>query len=175
MKMRLAMTIIAAAAMAACGANHDAEHGDVHGSDVHAHGATEAESWAVTAWGQHFELFPEIDALAAGKTAGAHVHVTVLDCSQGRRRCRGAIQRHDRDPPWDFQRRDRARYGRRARAALRNRGRRCAGDHRRRNGSGRDRGRPRRPRRPAAHVARGRRWRDRELPQGAAVAHGLRH
>jgi multidrug efflux pump subunit AcrA (membrane-fusion protein) len=79
MKMRLAMTIIAAAAMAACGANHDAEHGDVHGSDVHAHGATEAESWAVTAWGQHFELFPEIDALAAGKTAGAHVHVTVLD------------------------------------------------------------------------------------------------
>jgi hypothetical protein len=79
MKMRLVLTIIAATALAACGANHGAEHGDVHDLDVHAHGATEAESWAVTAWGQHFELFPEIDALAAGKTAGAHVHVTVLD------------------------------------------------------------------------------------------------
>ena len=79
MKMRLVMTIISAAAMAACGANQDAEHGDVHDLDVYAYGAVEAESWAVTAWGQHFELFPEIDALVAGKTAGAHVHVTLLD------------------------------------------------------------------------------------------------
>jgi len=79
MKMRLVMTILAVAAMVACGANHDAEHGNVHASGVHAQGATEAESWAVTAWGQHFELFPEIDALVAGQTAGAHVHVTVLD------------------------------------------------------------------------------------------------
>jgi RND family efflux transporter MFP subunit len=33
----------------------------------------------VTAWGEHFELFPEIEALVAGEAAGAHVHVTVLD------------------------------------------------------------------------------------------------
>ena len=26
-----------------------------------------------------FELFPEFDALIAGETAGAHVHVTILD------------------------------------------------------------------------------------------------
>ncbi len=40
--------------------------------------AAEAEPWAVTAWAQHFELFPEIDPLVAGQVAGAHVHVTVL-------------------------------------------------------------------------------------------------
>lgn len=70
MKMRFVMTILAAATMVSCAVDHDADH---------AHGAAEAESWAVTAWGRHFELFPEIDALVAGKTAGAHVHVTVLD------------------------------------------------------------------------------------------------
>jgi cobalt-zinc-cadmium efflux system membrane fusion protein len=79
MKMRLVMTILAATAMMACGASHDSDHGPEHGSDDLAHGAAEAESWAVTAWGQHFELFPEIDALVAGRTAGAHVHVTLLD------------------------------------------------------------------------------------------------
>ena len=47
--------------------------------DRHAHGADEEESWAVTAWGDHFGLFPEFDALVAGETAGCHFHVTVLD------------------------------------------------------------------------------------------------
>ena len=37
-----------------------------------------AESWSVTAWGDRFEVFPEIDALVAGKTAVAHTHVTRL-------------------------------------------------------------------------------------------------
>lgn len=39
----------------------------------------EEESWAVTAWGELYELFPEVDALVAGETAMAHTHVTVLD------------------------------------------------------------------------------------------------
>ena len=41
--------------------------------------AAEAESWQVTAWGERYELFPEVDALVAGATATAHAHVTVLD------------------------------------------------------------------------------------------------
>lgn len=38
-----------------------------------------AESWSVTAWGERFEIFPEADALVAGRTALAHTHVTRLD------------------------------------------------------------------------------------------------
>ena len=36
------------------------------------------ETWSVTALGERFEVFPEIDALAVGHTATAHVHVTRL-------------------------------------------------------------------------------------------------
>ncbi|MXX63318.1 MAG: efflux RND transporter periplasmic adaptor subunit [Holophagales bacterium] len=36
------------------------------------------ESWTVTALGERFEVFPEIDALAEGHTAMAHTHVTRL-------------------------------------------------------------------------------------------------
>ena len=36
------------------------------------------ESWSVTALGERFEVFPEIDALAAGQPAMAHTHVTRL-------------------------------------------------------------------------------------------------
>lgn len=39
----------------------------------------QAESWSVTAWGEVYEIFPEVDALAAGRPATAHTHVTVLD------------------------------------------------------------------------------------------------
>lgn len=39
----------------------------------------EPESWSVTAWGERFEIFPEVDALVVGQTAVAHTHVTVLD------------------------------------------------------------------------------------------------
>jgi RND family efflux transporter MFP subunit len=37
------------------------------------------ESWSVTAWGEHYEVFPEVDLLAAGETAVSHTHVTILD------------------------------------------------------------------------------------------------
>ncbi len=41
--------------------------------------APAAASWAVTAWGEHFEVFPEIEPLVAGQIAVAHTHVTRLD------------------------------------------------------------------------------------------------
>lgn len=44
-----------------------------------AHGADEPEPWAVTAWGERYELFPEVDPLIAGRVAAAHTHVTVLN------------------------------------------------------------------------------------------------
>lgn len=53
---------------------HGEEHGDGHG-DEHGHG----ESWAVTAWGPGYEVFPEIDPLVAGEVAKAHTHVTRLE------------------------------------------------------------------------------------------------
>ncbi len=51
----------------ACGAAPPAEPPD------HSH-----ETWAVTAWGERFEVFPEVDALVAGQAAEAHTHVTRL-------------------------------------------------------------------------------------------------
>ena len=39
----------------------------------------EPESWAVTAWGELYELFPEIDPLVDGEISPAHTHVTILD------------------------------------------------------------------------------------------------
>jgi RND family efflux transporter MFP subunit len=44
-----------------------------------AHGAPEAESWALTAWGERYEIFAEMDPLAAGTPVASHTHVTVLD------------------------------------------------------------------------------------------------
>ena len=38
----------------------------------------DGETWSVTAWGERFEVFPEVDALVAGQTAEAHTHVTRL-------------------------------------------------------------------------------------------------
>ena len=40
--------------------------------------AEEAESWAVTAWSQHYELFAETDPLIAGREAPSHAHFTYL-------------------------------------------------------------------------------------------------
>jgi len=79
MMIRLVMTFFAAAAVAACGANYEADRAGENDNEGHAHGTAEAASWAVTAWGEHYELFPEIDALVAGETASSHVHVTILD------------------------------------------------------------------------------------------------
>jgi membrane fusion protein, heavy metal efflux system len=39
----------------------------------------EAASWSVTAWGELYELFPEVDPLVAGTASPAHTHVTILD------------------------------------------------------------------------------------------------
>ena len=75
MRTRHLVTMFAAVALSACGVHDDADHTQEHGGRA----AAESESWAVTAWGEHFGLFPEVDALVAGKTADAHVHVTILD------------------------------------------------------------------------------------------------
>jgi len=37
------------------------------------------EPWSVTAWGERYEIFPEVEPLIAGEGAPAHTHVTVLD------------------------------------------------------------------------------------------------
>ncbi len=37
-----------------------------------------ADNWSVTAWGERFEVFPEVAALVAGQAAMAHTHVTRL-------------------------------------------------------------------------------------------------
>jgi len=37
------------------------------------------DSWAVTAWGERYEVFAETDALAAGAGATSNAHVTILD------------------------------------------------------------------------------------------------
>jgi membrane fusion protein, heavy metal efflux system len=38
----------------------------------------EHETWSVTAWSDHFEVFPEVEPLVAGQAADARTHVTVL-------------------------------------------------------------------------------------------------
>jgi RND family efflux transporter MFP subunit len=45
---------------------------------VEEHGHSHGEAWTVTALGERFEVFPEIDALEVGHTAMAHTHVTRL-------------------------------------------------------------------------------------------------
>ena len=46
----------------------------------HEHAANEeSESWAVTAWGDQFEIFAETDELVVGTSSIAFTHVTVLD------------------------------------------------------------------------------------------------
>ncbi len=37
------------------------------------------ESWSITAWGKRFEIFPEVGPLVAGRSADAHIHVTLLE------------------------------------------------------------------------------------------------
>jgi RND family efflux transporter MFP subunit len=41
--------------------------------------AAAGESWSVTAWGKGFEIFAEVEPLAAGQVALAHTHVTRLE------------------------------------------------------------------------------------------------
>lgn len=56
----------------------DHAHGDDEGdADDHAHG--DDESWAVTSWGEHFEIFAEADPLVADQVSRSHTHVTLLE------------------------------------------------------------------------------------------------
>ncbi|MGE0453247.1 MAG: efflux RND transporter periplasmic adaptor subunit [Vicinamibacteria bacterium] len=41
-------------------------------------GHAEGESWAVTAWGERYEVFAETDALVAGRAVTSNAHVTML-------------------------------------------------------------------------------------------------
>ncbi len=43
-------------------------------AEKHAH-----EPWAVTCWGERYEIFAEADLLAVGETSKSHTHVTILD------------------------------------------------------------------------------------------------
>jgi cobalt-zinc-cadmium efflux system membrane fusion protein len=53
--------------------------GGLAGCRDHEHAAeVEPESWSVTAWGERYEVFPEVDPLVAGTASPAHTHVTVL-------------------------------------------------------------------------------------------------
>lgn len=53
------------------------DHGHEHGDEEEEH-SHEDESWAVTSWGEHFEIFAEADPLIVGETVNSHTHVTVL-------------------------------------------------------------------------------------------------
>lgn len=73
-------------ALGSCGGDHaDSGGGHDHGSGGHSHPhdahatADEPESWSVTSWGEHFEIFAETDPLDAGKMSKSHTHVTLLD------------------------------------------------------------------------------------------------
>jgi cobalt-zinc-cadmium efflux system membrane fusion protein len=73
--LRLRSALLAAA-LAAVVSGCSRDHG---GETAHSHGEPNAtEPWAVTAWGEVYEIFPEIDPLVAGETADSHTHVTAL-------------------------------------------------------------------------------------------------
>lgn len=56
------------ASLVACAPAHDHAAEEAH--------EAEDESWAVTAWGEHFEIFAEADPLEEGATSLAFTHVT---------------------------------------------------------------------------------------------------
>jgi len=62
------MGAIAALALASGCGKRDAE--------THAH---DSEPWAVTSWGERYEIFAEAAPLAVGETSKSHTHVTILD------------------------------------------------------------------------------------------------
>src|SRR5687767_14346945 len=70
---KAALGVTTIAALIACGGGE--KHGHPHGEESPAAGP---EPWAVTTWGERYEVFPETDALVAGSTSSAHTHVTVL-------------------------------------------------------------------------------------------------
>ncbi|MEE2775953.1 MAG: HlyD family efflux transporter periplasmic adaptor subunit [Acidobacteriota bacterium] len=81
--MRIAGLLLACTIAAGC-QPEDTDHSHPHDDESepgHSHGAEaeEAETWAVTVWGDTYGIFPEIDELVAGETSLAHTHVTILD------------------------------------------------------------------------------------------------
>jgi RND family efflux transporter MFP subunit len=74
-KKHLSAFALPAVGLAACltlgtlGCAHDHDHSE----------EAEEESWAVTAWGDEFEIFAETGLLAVGSTSVAFTHVTLLD------------------------------------------------------------------------------------------------
>lgn len=71
-RTRFIRRIAALAVIAALGA------GCRGGGDAPAQAEAEHENWSVTAWSDHYEVFPEVEPLVAGHAADAHTHVTVL-------------------------------------------------------------------------------------------------
>ncbi len=69
----LSLLAFALVALPAC---RDSGHPPDETAD--AHGAAEAESWSVTAWSEHYELFAETEPLVAGQKARSHAHFTFL-------------------------------------------------------------------------------------------------
>ncbi len=65
--MRIVLMLIVMM-LGACGKKSDS-HGHAHAGD---------ENWAVTSWGEKYEIFAECEPLIAGQTAKSHTHVTVL-------------------------------------------------------------------------------------------------
>ena len=66
---RLPVALVPITLLFVWGCGGQGPHEDVH---------EEGESWAVTAWGEHFEIFAETDPLMVGQMVKSHTHVTVL-------------------------------------------------------------------------------------------------
>ena len=49
------------------------------GVDDRDHAQEEEESWPVTAWGEQFEIFAEMNPLVLGEVSMSHTHVTILE------------------------------------------------------------------------------------------------
>lgn len=80
---RCLFLLIAVGALVACdaGAPPQDDHGHDHAADEpddHAHAEDDA-GWAVTTWGEHFEIFAEGDPIVAGRSSKSLTHVTVLE------------------------------------------------------------------------------------------------
>lgn len=71
--MRLLSSFVLGAMILAAGGCQDRKAID------HPPHAQEHESWAVTAWGDRYEIFAEADPLTVGETSKSHTHVTILD------------------------------------------------------------------------------------------------
>ena len=69
-RVPLSILAVLALLLGACGTTDSLE--DEHDA------AGSEDSWAVTAWGEQFEIFAEADVLVAGAVATSHTHVTIL-------------------------------------------------------------------------------------------------